>query len=459
MLRRALTAACLCLPSAINGEPRSLAGQELSALLAGAVIEIDAPLGYKLPVAFGMDGSLAGEARDLAFYLGSPTDTGRWWVKGDQVCHKWKQWLKSEVQCLRLKRDGRTLHWTSRDGETGTARIVQTAATQIALTSPERSATPQPRLSNAASSEKAPQMLRPPEPVARPLAATATLPSATAPEEAETQVAGPPTAAEEPLAQVSQVTPPAAYHPRTAAFPAQRYDQTIFSSDRPKPSPARFVVTNVRPDDVLNVRSGPSAEHEVIAALLPGSRGVAITGDCRSEWCPVQYERASGWVNSSYLASEDAPRLVPAAARTTSSDTRAPTPPPKPFTAYRDPPGTSRTCLTAAARALLQTIEDKFGRVQLVSTCRPGATIAGTGRPSRHASGNAVDFNAGARKGEILRWLIANHKRGGTMTYPNMDHIHVDIGPHFVSIAGGQRTASWRKGSTDPRARSDDDDD
>jgi hypothetical protein len=25
-----------------------------------------------------------------------------------------------------------------------------------------------------------------------------------------------------------------------------------------------------------------------------------------------------------------------------------------------------------------------------------------------------------------------------------MDHIHVDIGPHFVSIAGGLHWASWR---------------
>ena len=30
------------------------------------------------------------------------------------------------------------------------------------------------------------------------------------------------------------------------------------------------------------------------------------------------------------------------------------------------------------------------------------------------------------------------------MTYADMDHIHVDIGPHFVSIAGGRHWASWR---------------
>ena len=96
--------------------------------------------------------------------------------------------------------------------------------------------------------------------------------------------------------------------------------------------------------------------------------------------------------------------------------------------------GASRGCLTPAARALLGRIEAQFGAMQIISTCRPGARIAGSGRISKHASGNAVDFNAGGRKGAVVRWLIANHKSGGTMTYSDMGHIHVDIGPRFVSL-------------------------
>jgi hypothetical protein len=101
--------------------------------------------------------------------------------------------------------------------------------------------------------------------------------------------------------------------------------------------------------------------------------------------------------------------------------------------------GTSRACLTSAARSILNRIEQKFGRMQIVSTCRPGARIRGTGRISRHASGNAIDFNAGSRKGAVVRWLIANHRSGGTMTYAGMSHIHVDIGHHFVSLGSGGR--------------------
>lgn len=93
----------------------------------------------------------------------------------------------------------------------------------------------------------------------------------------------------------------------------------------------------------------------------------------------------------------------------------------------------SRACLTPAARSALERVEAAFGPMQVVSTCRPGATVRGTGRPSRHASGNAVDFKAGARKAAVVRWLIANH-HGGIMTYRGMSHIHIDVGPRFVAL-------------------------
>jgi len=94
----------------------------------------------------------------------------------------------------------------------------------------------------------------------------------------------------------------------------------------------------------------------------------------------------------------------------------------------------SITCLTWEARALLNRIRAHFNHVEIVSTCRPGARIAGTNNPSRHASGQAIDFRVPGRKGEVVRWLIAHHHNGGVMTYSDMDHIHVDIGPHFVAL-------------------------
>jgi hypothetical protein len=117
----------------------------------------------------------------------------------------------------------------------------------------------------------------------------------------------------------------------------------------------------------------------------------------------------------------------------------APLVPPVPQLALRPPRRDSRSdrlraCLKPEARALLDRIEAEFGPMEIISTCRPGARIAGTGRISKHASGEAIDFNAGSRKGDVVRWLIATHRGGGTMTYATMSHIHVDVGHHFVAL-------------------------
>src|SRR5262249_6967947 len=154
--------------------------------------------------------------------------------------------------------------------------------------------------------------------------------------------------------------------------------------------------------------------------------------ECQSRWCPVQHHAATGWVNSVFLVPEGA---VTAALQTSLNDG-----PPPPFAgpALRDSPEAPRSCLTPAARGLLGRIEQAFGPVQVISTCRAGALIAGTNHPSRHASGKAVVFKAGPRKAQIIAWLIENHRTGGVMTYSGMDHIHVDIGPRFISLAGGK---------------------
>lgn len=98
---------------------------------------------------------------------------------------------------------------------------------------------------------------------------------------------------------------------------------------------------------------------------------------------------------------------------------------------------TSINCLTPPARALILRIEARFGPMEIISTCRPGAVVRDTGRPSRHSSGNAIDFIAGNHKGAVIAWLIANHSGGGTMTYSSSPHIHVDVGPRWVQLAGG----------------------
>ena len=318
---------------------------------------------------------------------------------------------------MRLRR-GHLIRWRQQDGKSGAAIILVLAVIQAAAVLPLAKGD---RLEQVAPPEVPPTLVR-----------------ATKAEVAEPAMgAGQPSqqAAKETVVQ----TPPAEAPPVEAlAAP----DKSLPQQDQAEPMRAAkpmFKVANVRSDDVLNVRSGPSADFDVVGELPPGSSGIAITSACRSKWCPVQHRSTSGWVNSAFLAPQEP--LSPVSLHSSSHNDPADAVPPP---ALRDSPEAPRTCLTAAAHALLDRIEQKFGPVKVMSTCRPGAFIAGSGRLSRHASGNAVDFNAGSRKTAIIEWLIANHRGGGTMTYPGMDHIHVDIGPHFVSIANGPHWRSWR---------------
>ena len=64
-----------------------------------------------------------------------------------------------------------------------------------------------------------------------------------------------------------------------------------------------YRVVYVAPDDVLNMRSGPSVGYPIVGRIPPSGRGVRLLGHCR-EWCPVSYNGASGWVNPIYLAAE-----------------------------------------------------------------------------------------------------------------------------------------------------------
>jgi hypothetical protein len=104
--------------------------------------------------------------------------------------------------------------------------------------------------------------------------------------------------------------------------------------------------------------------------------------------------------------------------------------------------GTSTGCLPGVLRQRLAQIRAKFGRVSVISTHRPGARIAGSGRRSFHASCRAVDFHPPRGKYRaVVAWLKSRHG-GGVGTYScGMHHVHIDNGPqirfhHCVTARG-----------------------
>jgi len=91
---------------------------------------------------------------------------------------------------------------------------------------------------------------------------------------------------------------------------------------------------------------------------------------------------------------------------------------------------TSTACLPPIIKKRLGQIRDKFGPVTIISTYRPGARIAGTGRRSKHADCRAVDFKV--RNLEAAHsWLNKNHKGGLGIYSGSCPHIHIDNGGNY----------------------------
>lgn len=72
------------------------------------------------------------------------------------------------------------------------------------------------------------------------------------------------------------------------------------------PGLGQFAVVNVASNDVLNIRSGPGVAYPIIDTIPYHGLGVEVHAGARkvdgSWWAPIEYEGATGWVNSNYLA-------------------------------------------------------------------------------------------------------------------------------------------------------------
>ncbi len=69
-----------------------------------------------------------------------------------------------------------------------------------------------------------------------------------------------------------------------------------------RPAITNFRVVGVASWDKLNVRSRPSSNARLRGTLTSGAACIALTGKCRSGWCPIKHRNVSGWVNSRFLA-------------------------------------------------------------------------------------------------------------------------------------------------------------
>lgn len=357
MLRPLITIGCLTVAGAVCAEPVPLTSETIKETLSGSLLEMDTPLGTKVPVRFSKDGLVSGEAGILAGMLGAEKDRGRWWTKDDQLCVKWFRWFEAKPKCASLSQDGSRIYWRERSGESGTATLAERPQPVAPTTIAKAAVAPEPQTQPEAQAQLETRVL--PEPQAQPeqqVAAADTSPlikqrsvtttpldedrpalmfagmtglqdvaSLVAPKAKPEVEPAPQQPAEvaalaEPQFETQTVSapepPPAAPRQESAAAAAAPSDNAnivdidAMAGDAPPAGPSirevSFRVSGVRADDVLNVRSGPSEYHQQVGRIPPAARGVKIIGQCRGEWCPIKRGRVKGWVNSYYLAEETA---------------------------------------------------------------------------------------------------------------------------------------------------------
>ncbi|HMQ57680.1 MAG TPA: hypothetical protein PKE65_03965 [Rhizobiaceae bacterium] len=102
-----------------------VSGAALKSLVNGKRVYLSTPFGGEFPLHYRSGGAVTGDGSrlGLAKYF-APRETGRWWVRGDQLCQQWPTWYKGKVTCFRIEKAGdNRIRWTRDDGYRGRARI------------------------------------------------------------------------------------------------------------------------------------------------------------------------------------------------------------------------------------------------------------------------------------------------------------------------------------------------
>jgi hypothetical protein len=102
-----------------------LSGEELRKLVTGRTIYLAAPLGGEMPLRFSANGTVDGngEAVGLGRFFAA-RETGRWFMRGDQLCQQFPTWYKGERLCFNVVDLGNNrIRWIRDNGEKGIARV------------------------------------------------------------------------------------------------------------------------------------------------------------------------------------------------------------------------------------------------------------------------------------------------------------------------------------------------
>lgn len=295
MLRHLYVFVPLLLGTAAAAQPVALTTeQEIKGAVTRGTLVVKTPFGSTLPVRFKPDGTVTGKTGGtLAFFLGASEDKGKWWISRGRLCQKWTTWFDGKLQCIRLTRNGKRIHWRRDDGEEGTAKLVP---------DPEQS----PIMTAAVPTKPKPADTRESKAATSPQDSSVGRQTAQTPKNDRQRFS--PLRRSSPVPQPKQIAKSSIVEapPPSQAVAVRQASRKQKGGQAPaRPLVQRlFRVAHVRSDDVLNIRLGPSDNHAIVGSIGYNGRGVRQAGPCRGEWCYVSYRGVRGWVNNYYLTEE-----------------------------------------------------------------------------------------------------------------------------------------------------------
>lgn len=125
VIATAAAALTLSAPLMAAAAETTLSGEALRQAVSGKTVYLKIS-GFELPIQYSARGTMKGSMSTVAaaFARGDgSSDSGKWWVAGDQLCQKWTSWMDGNTYCYKLSQNGSAVRWVRHDGRSGTARI------------------------------------------------------------------------------------------------------------------------------------------------------------------------------------------------------------------------------------------------------------------------------------------------------------------------------------------------
>lgn len=104
---------------------QTLGGADIENLIGDKRVLLSTPYGLELPLRYSTGGAVSGDISGFTMAsMFTPSETGKWWVDGDQLCQQFPTWYDGKTFCFAIEQTGAgSISWVRDDGLSGTARI------------------------------------------------------------------------------------------------------------------------------------------------------------------------------------------------------------------------------------------------------------------------------------------------------------------------------------------------